>query len=450
MRPLALSLIAVVTAMSCGSPEQEAVEQTQHFLVWNPGALLTEHTQWHQGACGTAGARKCPRSGEDFLVFHRNFLDRLRDEFTRQGLTADITPWVTIPAAMKNTANGWSTTLQDAENAINSMINPATGARFASLEVFGAYVEDRIHGSLHGIAQRTYGEAEIGPVNMSPKSTYFFKIHGWVERQFMRYQRGDFNKDGNSDLFVRNNSTGVNQIWFMNGSAVSSKVNTSPVGIDGCNWYVGATADLNYDGFVDLIWHSRECNMVSAWFMNGTTLVSGPVIANVGTGWTLIGSGDFTADARPDLIWRNDSTWDVVIWKMNGTAIETSYAVDIADFHVPVLVGDVTDNGVADIILRKAGTIPENLHFVQHMAANGVKSSLLQVTGLTKSIYATPSAIGRFQQRSNTSDVVFRNQPPGPFADYALGLQTVIAGSPTYAMTGGVATSVNEIIQGPR
>jgi len=188
-RALGAGLAALFLLGGCGDDlsisTSDAQTKTQSFLVWDPGtALVDEHTQWHLGGCGAAGARTCPASGEEFLTFHRNFMDRLRDEFERQGLSADISPWIQLPPEMKNPANGWTAALQNAEDHIWSMIDPATGARFPTLEAYGTYIEQNFHNYLHGLAAAAYGESAIAPINMSPTSTYFFKIHGLVELHF--------------------------------------------------------------------------------------------------------------------------------------------------------------------------------------------------------------------------------------------------------------------------
>ena len=47
---------------------------------------------------------------------------------------------------------------------------------------------------------------------------------------------GDFNSDGKSDLVWRNQATGQNTIWLMNGTTVVSSLNTTPV--PGANWQI--------------------------------------------------------------------------------------------------------------------------------------------------------------------------------------------------------------------
>ena len=98
---------------SSGSGLKEKTAKTTQFVVWlaDDDPLVTEHTQWHLGACGSSGARQCPPSGQEFLTFHRNFLHRLRAKALSLGVSADLTPWYSLPPEMKDPSNGWTSAL---------------------------------------------------------------------------------------------------------------------------------------------------------------------------------------------------------------------------------------------------------------------------------------------------------------------------------------------------
>src|SRR5262245_53815600 len=113
-------LAAVVAALAgCGGEAQPPVggpqiEQVQQAVTWSPTqALVDQHVDWHTKPCSVNGqplsgqvgvGRRCTNQGEDFLIWHRAFLKRLRDDFEAKGLTADITPWYSIPPEVH--ANG--------------------------------------------------------------------------------------------------------------------------------------------------------------------------------------------------------------------------------------------------------------------------------------------------------------------------------------------------------
>src|SRR4051794_4512625 len=118
-----LSLLAA----SCGADKPDGISEQQGFVMWLAAndPLVTEHTQWHSGAAGTAGARTYPKSGAEFLRFHRSFLHRLREKFRSMNLPYDITPWHRLPAEMRSPSAGWTTALATAETNIYNNTDPA-------------------------------------------------------------------------------------------------------------------------------------------------------------------------------------------------------------------------------------------------------------------------------------------------------------------------------------
>jgi hypothetical protein len=54
--------------------------------------------------------------------------------------------------------------------------------------------------------------------------------------------------------------------------------------------------------------------------MNGTTILTGPVIATVPNDWAIRGVVDFNGDGRADIAWLHGDG-SVAIWLMNGTSI---------------------------------------------------------------------------------------------------------------------------------
>ena len=77
--------------------------------------------------------------------------------------------------------------------------------------------------------------------------------------------------------------------------------------------------DFNHDGNPDFLWRNHTTGDVAIWLMNGTTLSSGVIVANVPLDWDIAGTGDFNHDGQADILWRNHTTGDVAIWLMNGT-----------------------------------------------------------------------------------------------------------------------------------
>jgi hypothetical protein len=132
----------------------------------------------------------------------------------------------------------------------------------------------------------------------------------------------DFNGDGRSDIVWRNDSTGATSIWMMNGTSLGGDSGVTQLQI-GPPWRVAAVADLNGDGFADIVWRNASSGDNIVWLMHGTTLLpsSGAVLGIADLNWHIAATGDYNGDGRDDLVWRNDATGISSMWFMNGTAI---------------------------------------------------------------------------------------------------------------------------------
>jgi hypothetical protein len=132
---------------------------------------------------------------------------------------------------------------------------------------------------------------------------------------------GDFNLAGHTDLLWQNTSAGLVYIWYLGGAQgdvyQSSAGMAAPAG-----WNLVGAADLNLDGYPDLIWQNATTGQALVWYMGGA---GGNVYQSFGwlnsgdlPGWTLVAAVDLNGDGHPDLIWRNNSTGQVAAWYMGG------------------------------------------------------------------------------------------------------------------------------------
>jgi hypothetical protein len=75
---------------------------------------------------------------------------------------------------------------------------------------------------------------------------------------------GDFNGDGNSDVLWRQDGSGQMYIWEMNGRQVQAEgaVAHAPVTSD---WHVESVGDFNGDGHSDVFWRQDGSGQVYIW-----------------------------------------------------------------------------------------------------------------------------------------------------------------------------------------
>jgi hypothetical protein len=142
-----------------------------------PQTLLDEHGAWHMG-----GQSKI-NPGLDFLNFHRAFLAKVFDWFGKQPAAYqakyDLSSWIAIPTELKtDPATGWNAAYAGNEQRILTL-SPA----FSGEDEFGWYIQHTIHNNwMHQACAIHYKDPEIGSPMTSPLSTYFYQIHGLIEK----------------------------------------------------------------------------------------------------------------------------------------------------------------------------------------------------------------------------------------------------------------------------
>jgi glucose/arabinose dehydrogenase len=133
----------------------------------------------------------------------------------------------------------------------------------------------------------------------------------------------DMNRDGWTDLLWHHQVTGELAIWFMEGSVLRDGRLLSPSSVPDTSWQVVGAADVDQDGYPDILWHHRTLGLVAVWYMAGSTLRSGELTSPdrvADTGWTLRAVADLNNDGNPDLIWQHVVDGRLAVWFMNGAA----------------------------------------------------------------------------------------------------------------------------------
>ena len=156
----------------------------------------------------------------------------------------------------------------------------------------------------------------------------------------------DFDADRYSDLVLWNQSTGAVSFWFMNGTTragaaapIDAAVTPPP------NWDLAATADLDGDGWPDLLWRNTTSQRIVAWRMEGVRRLGGIVPSPdhaTDANWSLVGARDFDADGRADLLWYNVDSGKIVFWFMDASLQRIT-----GRFATPASAGDANWRVVA-------------------------------------------------------------------------------------------------------
>jgi len=158
-----------------------------------PQDLLDMHHHWHDPNAhpGAPGGRtrgfETPGGGLEFLQFHRDFMRQVFNRWNEARPPIDpaaIAPWNSIPEVMKNGNIGWNATRAAQEARITTNNSP-----FATADALGTYIEGGIHGWLHSAAAVAFNEPVVANLH-SPQSTYFYQIHGLVDKWWSDWESG--------------------------------------------------------------------------------------------------------------------------------------------------------------------------------------------------------------------------------------------------------------------
>jgi hypothetical protein len=176
----------------------------------------------------------------------------------------------------------------------------------------------------------------------------------------------DFDGDGDGDILLQNNATGVLDYLYLNGTEQVGS--GSRDGLADLSWKIAGTADFNGDGHTDLLWRHEGNGHMQVWFMNDREFLGSsdlnplyvPLITDATVpdlNWRVAGIGDFDGDGNPDILFRHEQSHRLVTWEMNGvnrvsgSFVTPDRPVEDALWDVAG-VWDVDQNGIADIVFR--------------------------------------------------------------------------------------------------
>ena len=225
---------------------------------------------------------------------------------------------------------------------------------------------------------------------------------------------GDFNGDLNADAFWRNPTTGETSIWLMNRAGVTTSVRSFTVPT---TWLPMGTGDFDANGKSDIFWHNAATGETSIWFMNGTAATTLRSLT-APAGYKPAVFGDFNADGKTDVFWRNQSAGKTLFWLMNGLNPSTTTAgLDLASSWIVAGGGDFNADARTDVLWRNTTTGDNAMWFMSGTSAGGGMSQ-------RKPLEFTVASVGDFS-RDGRADIFWHNRTTGETESWLMNAASV-------------------------
>lgn len=108
-------------------------------------------------------------------------------------------------------------------------------------------------------------------------------------------------------------------MWLMNGTLIFggnlSKMDTA---------WRPLIGDFNGDGKTDIFWRNDTTAESTAWLMDGTNVTTSTFLPKNNPSWKP-SIGDFNNDGKTDIFWHNNTTGENAVWLMNNTTATGDY-----------------------------------------------------------------------------------------------------------------------------
>ncbi|RLB65806.1 MAG: hypothetical protein DRH04_10105, partial [Deltaproteobacteria bacterium] len=91
--------------------------------------------------------------------------------------------------------------------------------------------------------------------------------------------------------------------------------------------------DFNGDGNMDIFWRHHATGVMATWELDNTGYIGSQYIGTISDlSWEIFGPGDFDGDGYYDIIWRNSGTGVLFNWYLDDTGYAGSaYLGTVAD-----------------------------------------------------------------------------------------------------------------------
>lgn len=136
----------------------------------------------------------------------------------------------------------------------------------------------------------------------------------------------DLNGDGRPDIVWQNRTTGAIAAAVIFNRMAVYDVTFSPGSVADPAWEIVGAADFDRDGQTDLLWKHQTTGQIATWSLRWSwastwTVIEGALLepAQVSdTDWKIRGTADIDRDGQADILWQHQTQGLIAVWLMNG------------------------------------------------------------------------------------------------------------------------------------
>ncbi len=216
----------------------------------------------------------------------------------------------------------------------------------------------------------------------------FTRINGpTVSADVGRIRLADLNNDGNLDVIYTTRSGGITAIYAQSDNPYVGSNGTLQPGSTatfaypqggGLNLRGLRFADLNDDGFIDMVVSNQASNTIAIYINDGSGGFAAGVLHTVGSAPEDIAIGDLNNDTIPDIAVANTGSANMSMLTNNGDGtFQPAITVTVGAGPEGVAIGDVTNDGANDIVTAniQANTISFLKNSIGRRSAVGTENA---------------------------------------------------------------------------
>jgi len=142
------------------------------------------------------------------------------------------------------------------------------------------------------------------------------------------------------------------RVLYILGRAHYTFIPTLSAVYSGPKGFVPTLADVNGDGFADIVWTSPNPsnNTVYLSINNQQGSFDTTQIANRPVGFTLFGAGDIAGAGVTSLFWTNPGANQLTIWNMNSATVSSTQELPVPAGYTLASIADYDGDGLADLL----------------------------------------------------------------------------------------------------